>query len=433
MSCFLLSGCLYTNVLQEKHKPKNIVLMIGDGMGPAHIKALRMFNDDPNTIAEEELIFDQFLVGSLNTNSVDQQENITDSAASATAYATGKKTINGAVSVNTNQQKLLTVLETAKQRGMSTGLVVTSQLTHATPAAFFAHQIDREKEKNIANQLFDNQYQGEPLVDILLGGGELFLQRKDRNIMKEFQLKGYQLVQDKKTLLASDSEQVLGVFAKKGLNKMWDRQASEPSLAEMTQTAIKQLSKNPNGFFLVVEGSQIDWAAHDNDIVGVISEMQDFERAIRVVSNFTDQNSNTLMILTADHETGGLSLGSYQSGKDNYYWDVDVIRTFSHTPAKITTDAQLSGDLVAEFHKATSLKLTTPEINLLNQADLQNWEESRRLVAKIISNRSYTGWSSYGHTGVDVPLYAKGPGSELLRGYWENTRIGEYIFQLLKE
>ncbi len=181
----------------------------------------------------------------------------------------------------------------------------------------------------------------------------------------------------------------------------------------------------------MVEASQIDWAAHDNDIVGVISEMQDFEAAIKTVMSFAIEDGNTLVIATADHETGGLSIGSKASSEDFYYWDIGVIRTFRYTPAKIADDAQVSGDLIGAFHQATSLKLTEDEKQKLQKTDLADWEKTRRAVSEVINKRSFTGWTTYGHTGVDVNLYAYGPGSEALRGHWDNVRVGQLIFEML--
>ncbi|TQV85415.1 alkaline phosphatase [Aliikangiella coralliicola] len=414
-------------------KPKNIILLVGDGMGPAHIKAYRMFKDNPETAEEEKLVFDDYLVGSLSTNSYDSKENVTDSAASATAYATGKRTVNGALSIDKNGNHYKTVLEQAKNIGLSTGLVATSEIVHATPAAFASHQIDREQKNNIADQYFDNQKDGSPMVDVMLGGGLNYFVRKDRNLLSEFIQAGYTVVDSKKELLKADSEKLIGLFAKEGLPKMWDRDSHTPSLAEMTQVAIEQLSKNPKGFFLVVEGSQIDWAAHENDIVGVISEMADFEAAMKTAVDFAKADGNTLVVATADHETGGLSIGSRWTGEDRYHWDVEVIRSFKYTPAKITTEAQRSGNLVAEFHKATSLKLNEAEKQLLRESNLKSWDKTRRLVSEVISKRSYTGWTTYGHTGVDVFLYALGPGSESFRGHLDNTIVGQNIFKLLEQ
>jgi len=429
------SFCSYQAELVAQTKPEkplNIILMIGDGMGPAHIKAYRKFMDDPNTAKEEKTLFDQYLVGSLSTDPADPKENITDSSAAATAYSTGQKIANEVVALDVNGNPIETVLEKAKKQGLSTGLVVTSHIIHATPASFAAHNISRRNYNEIADQYFDNQHQGKPMVDIMLGGGTKYFKREDRNLVSEFVKQGYSYVETKQQLLNSESDKMLGLFGEVALAKMLDREKFTPSLADMTKVALKQLSKNNKGFFLMVEGSQIDWASHSNDIVGVMSEMQDFELAFKQVIDFAKQKGNTLVILTADHETGGLSVGSSASGKGRYYWNYDALNKIYYTPEKIARDAKVSKDLIEEFNKGTSIKLTAAESKSLKSVDFTDWYKSYKAVAKIINQRSFTGWTSEGHTGVDVNLYAFGPGSESLRGHWDNTKVGRVIFEWLE-
>jgi alkaline phosphatase len=434
ITTLLLVGCFPNSQQKNKpieERPLNIILMIGDGMGPAHIKAYRKFMDDPKTVEEEKVAFDYYLVGSLSTESSDTRENITDSAAAATAFSTGKRTINDALSVDEFNQPIKTVFEKAKEIRLSTGLVVTSQVVHATPAAFVSHHINRKKYNEIADQYFDNQINDMPLMDVLLGGGTKYFIRNDRNLVSEFTAKGYDYVENKSQLNESISNKLIGLFGKISVDKMWDRDSWVPSLADMTKAAIKRLDKNDKGFLLMVEASKIDWAAHEKDIVGVMSEMQDFELALKAAIQYAKADGNTLVIVTADHETGGLSVGSGESGEKFYYWDHDVIRSFKYTTAKIASDAQKSGSLLAEVQKATTLKLTEKEKHQLNNADLKDWYQTRRVVTNIINKRSFTGWTTFVHTGVDVNLYAYGPGSEQLRGHWDNTKIGKTIFQWL--
>ena len=419
--------------INSTEKPKNIILLIGDGMGPSAIKALRKFKAEQGYSANRRLSFDDYLLGSINTDSIDDSENITDSAAAATAFATGRKTINGAVSVDSHSQPFTSVLELAKRRGMSTGMVVTSSVTHATPAAFASHHIDRDEEADIADQYFDVQWNQKPHIDVLLGGGRKYFARKDRNLIAEFKTKGYQVVVTREQLLNSKNEKLLGLFARDGLDMSWDRTGDTPSLAEMTKVALAALSSNEKGFFLLIEGSQIDWAAHANDIVGVISEMQDFESAFKVTVEFAEKNSDTLVLATADHGTGGLSIGADSSGEDLYFWDSSVISAFTETPKKIAKDAKKSGDLLAELRQASSLVFSSKEKQMLANADLNDWEATRKLIAKIVAKHSHTGWTTFGHTGEDVNLYGLGPSSEMLRGYHDNTYIGLYLLQIMRQ
>lgn len=431
-------------------KPKNIILFIGDGMGPAYMKAYRLFKDDPRTALVETTLFDEMFVGILRTDPIGDYGSVTESAASATAMATGVKTYEGAISVDLNHEPLLTVLEDAKHKGLSTGLIATSSISHATPAAFASHQNNRENEKTIVNQYVDNRFNDLPYVDILLGGGRSYFEREDRNIIKEFEALGYHVVDNRKALNSNHSLKLLGLFSDDGMAKMIDRDHSSPSLAEMTKAAIKQLSKNDKGFFLMVEASQIDWAGHGQDIVGAMSEMQDLEAAVLVARAYADvphNTQNTQILITADHSTGGLSVGSEVNGTEHYQWNAEVIQKIQYTPEKIIKRALVSKDLIGEFSRATGFKLTAKErthleslhFNQYTKNGLDISEKDSLKVEKIyyelcniISDRSYTGWTTHGHTGEDVHVFAYGPASNQLQGNWENTRIGQVIFEWLK-
>jgi alkaline phosphatase len=454
----ILMSCQSFQYTQTQPKVKNVILMIGDGMGPAYLKAYRLLKDDPQTEAIEMTLFDQYLIGTIDTAPKGKRGKVTDSAAAATAYATGYKVLSRTLSITEKNEPLLTVLEKAKQRGKSTGLIATSPITGATPAAFIAHHSSRYNYAEIADQFIDNQFNNMPYVDILLGGGAKYFEREDRNLVKEFESLGFNYVTNNKALLENTDKQVVGLFAYKQLDKMMDRTEKTPSLAEMTKSAIKQLSKNDKGFFLMIEGSQIDWAGHRKDIVGAMTEMEDFELAMQEVLKFAKKNGETQLILTADHSTGGLSIGTEVDGKKYYEWNADVVNSFIISPEEIARLALISHDLYAEFKKASTMQLTQVEINKLkgfsfplevmekgsagnlNKAkNISSIGESKlendlvAILTKIINDHSYTGWTTKGHTGVDVNLYAYGPRSKEITGHSDNTRIGQFIFELLEE
>lgn len=430
-------------------RPKNIILFIGDGMGSSYMKAYQLFRDNPKTAEVEDTLFDQMFVGVLSTDPAQPYGAIADSAAAATAMATGVKSYNGAIAVDVNGKPLLTVLEAAKHHGLSTGLVATTTVSHATPAAFASHQIDRENEKTIVDQYIDHRYKGLPYIDILLGGGRAYFERDDRNISDEFKSLGYQLINNRTELNTNNHPKLIGLFSDLTMDKMIDRDEATPSLAEMTKAAIKQLSKNDTGFFLMVEASQIDWAGHNQDIVGVISEMQDLEAAVLVAKNFVDQvnhMNDTQILITADHSTGGLSVGTEVNGENYYQWNAKVVQDIKYTPKKILKKALLSRDLVAEFRVATGLSLTEKEKQIIEVLDLDQYarnsagisekdyievEKVQQVLCQIISDRSYTGWTTHGHTGEDVFLYAYGVASDSLKGRWDNTKVGKVIFEWL--
>lgn len=419
--------------------PRNIVFMVADGMGYAQVKAYRMYADDPTTDIVEPLPIDALQVGSVSTDSIIMNcdeltlkckrdpHGFTDSASSATAYATAKDTISGRLSVDPSGETMKTVLEEARMNGKSTGLVSTSQITHATPAAFASHVVSRRQYSDIANQFFDNQWQGKPMVNVLLGGGLDDMKREDRDLVSEFKDAGYKVALNRSELLALDGDRLLGLFAPIGLPRAWDLDNTTPSLAEMTGVALKSLAQNPKGFFLVVEGSQVDWASHGKSIVGVISEMEGFIAAVQAVLEFARQHPDTLVIITADHETGGMAIGR----DDIYRWNVKPLQGLKATPSAMTArfiagEERLSS-IVAD---SVSFNLSESEIADLDAAAREEME-AFGVIADLFNQRTNTGWSSGGHTGVDVPLYVFGPGSENFRGVMQNETLGRVMWDTL--
>ena len=317
LSCLPVKPTRY-KPLVWRQKIKNIIFLIGDGMGTAYTSAYRYMKDDPSTKIMEKTVFDPYLVGAQMTYPDDDTQNVTDSASAATAMSAGVKTYNAAIAVDNDHTEVKTVLEQAKENGKSTGLVATSEITHATPAAFGAHDISRKNMDAIADDYYDELINGEHKVDVLLGGGKSNFVRDDRDLTREFEQAGFSYVTDRSALLKDTNKQILGLFADGGMDKLIDRTSETPSLAEMTTTAIDRLSSNENGFFLMVEGSQIDWAGHDNDIVGAMSEMEDFAAAFEAAIDFAKEDGETLVVATADHSTGGLTLG--KDGEYNFSW-----------------------------------------------------------------------------------------------------------------
>jgi len=415
--------------------PRNVIFMLGDGMGHAHIKAYRMYADDTSTHIIEPLPVDSLLVGSVATDSIimncDEQNlncerdphGVTDSASSATAYATGHDTITGRLSVDTEGAPMKTILEEARQEGKSTGLVATSQIVHASPAAFASHVMSRRQQNDIADQYFDTQWQGAPMVNVMLGGGLQYMQREDRDLVSEFKQAGYQVATDREGMLAMQGERLLGLFAPVGMPKSWDRAPTVPSLAEMTQTALKSLSQNEQGFFLMVEGSQIDWAAHGNSIPGVISEMEDFMATVTVALEFAKKSQDTLVIVLSDHETGGLATAS----DGVYAWNRAPLQGMKATPSGMI-ERMLAGDkkLSAIVAENIAFELSQEEIEALDAAGREE-REAFAAVAEVFNQRTGTGWTSGGHTGIDVPLYAFGPGSNHFHGVMQNEDVGRVM------
>ena len=300
------SNLLEIKNFSESTKPKNIILAIADGAGLNHITVSRLAIGGP----DHKLYIDQLPVA--GTSSTHAYENlITDSAAAATAWATGNKTKNRYLSVDKDKKELTTIFEMLDDRGYLKGIVATSSVTHATPAAFYAHIDSRYKEKEIADQLLNSS------VDIALGGGQEFfnLQELDKN---------HHLMTEKVSLENNYDglKNIIGLFDEDGMERGLDM----PTQREMTSYALDYLDDKCNGFFLMTEGSQIDWAGHSNDVEYMIREFKDFDLTIKDLINFVTANKDTLLLITADHETGGLQLMKQKDDSFIVQWG-----TGSHT------------------------------------------------------------------------------------------------------
>ncbi len=337
------------NYVQPKGKkpPKNIILMIGDGMGLAQVYSAMTANGG-------HLFLENFKnIGFSKTYSSDNY--ITDSAAGGTALSSGVKTYNGAIGVDRDKKPVPSIRELAEKKGLKTGLVSTSAITHATPASFLAHVSSRSSYEDIAADFLKTN------IDVFIGGGvDNFEKRKDgRNLSKELKDKGYQVLYNMQDIQKVKSGKLAGLTAPEHNKPMPER---GEMLVPATQTAINLLSLSKKGFFLMVEGSEIDFLAHENKTPGVVLETLDFDRAVGIALKFAASNGETLIIVTADHETGGMTIngGDYTSGK---------------------------------------------------------------VIAK---------YTSGGHTGIAVPVYAFGPCAEQFTGFMENTDIAKRMIQLLK-
>ena len=279
-------------------QPLNVILMIADGAGLSQISASQFYNPLPSN-------YDRFThIGLIKTPS--SSDLITDSAAGATAFASGIKTYNGAIGVNKDTIKVPTILEELSRKGYATGVIATSTITHATPASFYAHAKSRRMEEDIASQLVTSP------VDFFAGGGRTFFDnRKDgKNLLLDLQSNGFEVETNSlRTLTNSITDRKYAfLLAPKGMPKVEEGRGS--FLKDATQLGIHHLSANTNGFFLMVEGSQIDWGGHANDGNYLITEMIDFDTTLGYVLDYAQQHPNTLVVVTADHETGGFTLSS---------------------------------------------------------------------------------------------------------------------------
>lgn len=304
----------------EARRPevRNVILMIGDGMGLSSVTGL-MVNGGYKPINMQRAT----ATGFVTTYSANNR--VTDSAAAATAFATGHKTNNSMLSVARDSTQLETIFEQAERRGMATGVVVTCYLPHATPAAFYAHSIGRYNISSISSQLIASG------IDVAFGGGDsLFTSRKDgRNLLDEARAKGYTVVDNISKLDTVHSGQVLAVYPTGRKHMPFELQGRGDYLPRATAKALEILGNDSprKGFIAMVEGSLIDYGSHGNDTKVLFSEMADFDRAVGVAMDYADSHKGTLLVVLADHETGGLSINS--NDEDFSLGDSGVSYSFS--------------------------------------------------------------------------------------------------------
>jgi alkaline phosphatase len=374
----------------EPDRARNVILFVGDGMAAAQRNAGSLAAVGPGG----RLVMDDLPVaGLVRTSSADPRGFVTDSAAGGTALATGTKTYNGAIGVDAQGRPVETALERAAASGKATGLVTSGEVTDATPASFGAHVPDRGLQTEIARQFI-----AETRVDVILGGGEDFwypptdpgsipggTSSSDQgDLVQAAEALGYQHVADAAGLAAAGSGKLLGLFD----NRTMFVAAPEPvgtnerrvSLADMTRKALQVLSRDEDGFFLVVEEEAVDEQAHANNGGATIEAVRLLDEAVAVGREFAERDEETLLITTADHETGGMAVEDPGTG--------DETGTPPSTEDGPFDVAGSSFDFVVD-------------------------------------------WTTTGHTNGDVPLTAMGPGARRLTGYYENTYVHQVVVEAL--
>lgn len=312
-------------------KPKNIILMIGDGMGVSQITGGLYSNND-------QLELERFRVMGLH-KSYSSDNLVTDSAAGATAFSCGVKTYNGAIGVDADTVSVPTILELVEAEGFTTGLIATSSITHASPASFIAHNSYRRNYEAIAEDFLDTE------IDLFIGGGFKYFSRREkdeRDLILELQQNGYQVenfLGKELTEISPDTAQNFVYFTADAepLPYSQGRDYLLPAV-ELAPAFLQQHSETDAGFFLMIEGSQIDWGGHANDHQYIVSEMLEFDRAIGKILDFAAADGETLVIVTADHETGGYAI-NYGSTRDSIvpaftsdYHTADLIPVFAFGP-----------------------------------------------------------------------------------------------------
>ncbi len=469
--------------------PKNVILLIGDGMGP-QIVGLAIYYQKFFQGSDKPLHLERLMAEGNTGYCLTYQYGtvVTDSASAATALACGVKTRDAMIGKDHEGRPMKSIVDLARQLGKSTGLISNTRLTHATPAAFYAQIIHRDMENEIAAQFVERG-------DIALafsGGAQHFVpsgvkveeyhdlkgiskqagwgisKRKDtRDLISLAKEKGYRILANDRELAALDpgfTAKVLGLFAASGFPSAIDRQPHHqtgvPTLAQLTEKALQILKKNAKGFFLMVEGGQIDWVAHGNDVASVLQEMLEFDEAIGVAMTFAQNNPDTLIIVTADHDTGGLAiaysnyqppapikLASGETWKSKYnFAEKTIFRKIAKQKKsflKMIMDSKGNPQaLQKEIEENTAFTITEEQATAILTKDAKGafpatkdypefYVSSARnpsaLLGRLFGKEMNVAWAVGTHTHTPVMIFGKGPGAEKLRGLLDNTDIPKII------
>ena len=465
--------------------PKYVFFFVGDGMSSAQIQTteayLTTLNGGKATEAsdllkpENRLNLSKLPVHGMQTT-YDAHALMTDSASAGTAFACGIKTMSGVIGMDDSKTvKYKSIAQLAAEQGKRVGVVSSVSLDHATPAAFYASVPSRGDMNAIARQMVESGY------DFFGGGG---LAASDaKAIESQFTAKGYTLLKDRESILALKTKpngKVLAInpFLQDSAAMPYaiDRPETNLSLAEMTEVAISSLAGAPKsrgrdqGFFLMVEGGKIDWACHANDGVAAMGDVLDFDDAVGSALNFARRHPfDTLIVVTGDHETGGMSVGHATTGYSAYYnrlidqkasfqaflgseaWQQHKSKyaaNYSDTPSNLESNSEMVGLMESYFglrlaecnpyqrqqlEDAYDQSMAQKNGNLPDENKLLygSYEPIVVTITHILNERASIGWTSYSHTGVPVPVYAMGPGSIRFAGFYDNTDIAKKFARIM--
>ncbi|MGD9977261.1 MAG: alkaline phosphatase [Bacteroidales bacterium] len=449
-----ISGCAGK---EDNHRAKYVFLFIGDGMGIQQVNSAKVYSDSVlNDTAG--VAFTKFPVASL-ANTYAANRYITCSAAAGTALSTGHKTSIGTLGLTANHKDTLySIAKKFKGSGRKVAILTSVSIDHATPAAFYAHNSSRNSYYDIAKYLISSNY------DFFASGGflEPYGPKNDSSAASIYELGAENGVSFTSTFSGIDSlrriENSKIVYSApnpaKGSSLQYeiDRGSDDISLADITRKAI-EFTDNPNGFFMMVEGGKIDWACHDNDAATAIYEVLAFSDAVNVALAFYQKHPDeTLIVITADHETGGMSLGNNSNGYDNHltllkgqklsqeklHGVIDGLKLTSPKPSfgkvllaieaetGLTADGEfaLTPDELAEFKHAYDLYFGNSNSTRQTYSDT---DILAKAVLSVLNKKAGIGWTSSSHTGSPVPVFALGAGQELFSPLLDNTDIPKNI------
>ncbi|PVU99562.1 hypothetical protein BB559_000610 [Furculomyces boomerangus] len=427
---------------------KNVIMMVSDGFGPASETFARAYVEQNDKLPVNYMsALDQLFVGSSRTRSADSF--VTDSAPGAVCFASALKTYNNAIGVDVNVEPIGTNMEAAHRNGMKTGLVVKSFITDATPAAFAAHAATRYMQDLIAEQLGGLTDLGQN-VDLMFGGGRCeFIgnatkgscRTDNKDVWGQMQKNGWGLISTNdefKSLTSTSKMPLMGLFDLEKVPYAIDYSRNDvPNLTQMAQKALDILTESTKnsdkGFYIMIEGSRIDHGGHDNDLGTHVREIIEYWDTVKMVSEYLDSHPDTVMVSTSDHECGGLTIG-----RDNNYWYYPLTylnQTMSQEQScngLLALPVAKRGAYVTEqmlpIHLGIANATAAKASAILKATDYSSCLVAMRDALAVDANIQ---WTSLGHTGVDVNIYAKGPRTDELRGNHENTDIGHWLNSVL--
>lgn len=461
LSCLFTFVFLFINIAIAQ-QAKYVFYFIGDGMGVNQVLCTEMYNSElKGEIGITPLLFTQFPYCTTATT-FSATNGVTDSAAAGTALATGNKTKNGAIGVKkdlTSTVNSIAVL--AKNRGKSVGIATSVSVDHATPAAFYGHQGSRSSYYNMGLDLINTGFDFYAGSDFLDPYNSKMKDKKYTDLYTLTKKAGYNLVRgydEFKKNVGKSSKMILfqpdSAKDNSSIPYAIDRKPGNLSLQEITTAAVDFLySKSKNGFFLMVEGGKIDWACHSNDAATVVNEIMDMDNAIKIAYDFYKKHQNeTLIVVTADHETGGFALGNGQYALNLKALSSQKVSVNGFTSKlnelrkkynnKVPWDVVKKG-LEENFGFWDSIKLNDKEekrlmdvydktfnnqenVNL-EKSEYQQDEPLANEAMKILNHIALVGWTSGGHSAGYVPVFAIGAGAEKFQGRMDNTEIPERI------